>query len=119
MLEVEWTTAEGWGVPRICPIHNLSLHPGAKVFHYAQELFEGMKAFRGEDNKIRLFRPDLNMKRMRTLAGRCCFPVSTNALNYLSTCTIGSHAHERERKGKNLLNSLNFCKLQQKFLSFS
>ncbi|XP_013778427.1 branched-chain-amino-acid aminotransferase, cytosolic-like isoform X1 [Limulus polyphemus] len=74
MLEVEWTAAGGWRVPRICPVHNLSLHPGAKVLHYAQELFEGMKAFRGEDNKIRLFRPDLNMKRMRTSAERCSFP---------------------------------------------
>ena len=41
-----------------------------QVFHYAQELYEGMKAYRGVDGKLRLFRPDLNMKRMNQTAHR-------------------------------------------------
>ena len=45
-----------------------------QVFHYAQELFEGMKAYRGVDGKIRLFRPELNMKRMNVTAERSCLP---------------------------------------------
>ncbi|XP_023214546.1 branched-chain-amino-acid aminotransferase, cytosolic-like, partial [Centruroides sculpturatus] len=74
MFEVEWNASVGWGTPRICPIHHLNLHPAAKVFHYAQELFEGMKAFYGVDNKIRLFRPDVNMKRMLNTAERLDLP---------------------------------------------
>lgn len=75
MFEVEWNASVGWSVPRICPVHNLSLHPAAKVLHYAQEIFEGMKAFCGVDNKIRLFRPDANMKRMLTSAERLDLPL--------------------------------------------
>ena len=40
------------------------------MFHYAQELYEGMKAYRGVDGRLRLFRPDLNMKRMNMTAER-------------------------------------------------
>lgn len=74
MFEVEWREDRGWGQPTICPIHDLRLHPGAKVLHYAIELFEGMKAYRGYDNKIRLFRPDLNAKRMISSAQRSTLP---------------------------------------------
>ena len=38
MLEIEWTLANGWGPPSICPFHNISLHPAAKVLHYAVEV---------------------------------------------------------------------------------
>ena len=49
---------------------NISL----QVLHYAQELFEGMKAYRGVDGKIRLFRPMHNMARMNLTASRACLP---------------------------------------------
>lgn len=75
MLEVEWIAGHGWGRPKICPVHNLSLHPAVKSLHYAQQLFEGMKAYRGVDNQIRLFRPDLNMKRMLATTERCSLPL--------------------------------------------
>jgi branched-chain amino acid aminotransferase len=55
-------------------MHDLVLHPGAKVLHYAVELFEGMKAYRGYDGKIRLFRPDLNLNRMLNSARRSALP---------------------------------------------
>ncbi|XP_066251328.1 branched-chain-amino-acid aminotransferase, cytosolic [Euwallacea similis] len=58
----------GWQKPVIIPFENVSLHPAAKVLHYAVELFEGMKAYRGVDGKIRIFRPDLNMARMNSSA---------------------------------------------------
>uniref|UniRef100_A0A915J8B8 Branched-chain-amino-acid aminotransferase n=1 Tax=Romanomermis culicivorax TaxID=13658 RepID=A0A915J8B8_ROMCU len=74
ILEVEWTSKNGWGRPVIQPMHDLMLHPAAKVLHYAIELFEGLKAYRGADNKIRLFRPELNMHRMVTSAKRVCLP---------------------------------------------
>lgn len=74
MLKVEWTSSAGWGNPLICPVKPLELHPGAKVFHYANELFEGLKAYRGVDNKIRLFRPSENMIRMNSTAQRTSLP---------------------------------------------
>lgn len=74
MLEVDYVVGKGWGKPHISPLHHFSLHPGAKVLHYASELFEGMKAFRGDDDKIRLFRPMENMKRMLSTAERACLP---------------------------------------------
>ncbi|XP_017778448.1 PREDICTED: branched-chain-amino-acid aminotransferase isoform X2 [Nicrophorus vespilloides] len=58
----------GWQKPEIIPFENISLHPAAKVLHYAIELFEGMKAYRGVDGRIRVFRPDLNMQRMNLSA---------------------------------------------------
>ncbi|KAJ8945178.1 hypothetical protein NQ314_009310 [Rhamnusium bicolor] len=58
----------GWQKPIIIPFENISLHPAAKVLHYAIELFEGLKAYRGVDGKIRIFRPDLNMNRMNKSA---------------------------------------------------
>ncbi|CCF57001.1 hypothetical protein KAFR_0B07030 [Kazachstania africana CBS 2517] len=74
MLTVEWTKASGWGIPEIKPYGNLSLDPSACVFHYGFELFEGLKAYRTEDNKITMFRPDKNMERMNKSAARICLP---------------------------------------------
>ena len=74
MLSVSWTDSAGWEEPRIQPLQPLNLHPASKVFHYAQELYEGMKAYRGQDGRVRLFRPELNMKRMNMTAERSCLP---------------------------------------------
>jgi branched-chain amino acid aminotransferase len=74
MFEVEYREDRGWGKPLICPIHDLILHPGAKVLHYAVEVFEGMKAYRGYDGKIRIFRPNLNMNRMLASSRRSALP---------------------------------------------
>ncbi|TSQ23977.1 Branched-chain-amino-acid aminotransferase, cytosolic [Bagarius yarrelli] len=76
MLTVNWTEKGGWEAPQIKPFQNLSLHPASSALHYSIELFEGMKAFRGVDNQIRLFRPMLNMERMYRSAERCCLPPS-------------------------------------------
>ncbi|VDO26772.1 unnamed protein product [Haemonchus placei] len=74
MSFADWSERDGWTHPQITPLRNLSIHPGSKVLHYATELFEGMKAYRGVDNKIRLFRPDKNMARMRRTAHRAALP---------------------------------------------
>ncbi|XP_062512590.1 branched-chain-amino-acid aminotransferase, cytosolic-like [Corticium candelabrum] len=74
MLEVEWDAAEGWKTPKISEFHNLSLSPGSVVLHYALEVFEGTKAYRGDDGKVRLFRPIENMKRMNNSAKRLSLP---------------------------------------------
>ncbi|XP_020382655.2 branched-chain-amino-acid aminotransferase, cytosolic [Rhincodon typus] len=74
MLMIQWTIARGWERPQIKPLQNLSLHPAVSALHYSVELFEGLKAYRGVDNKIRLFRPMLNMQRMLRSANRVCLP---------------------------------------------
>ncbi|VDM95833.1 unnamed protein product [Thelazia callipaeda] len=84
MLEITWSNEKGWSRPLISPIHDLSLHPASKVFHYAVELFEGMKAYRNESNKIYLFRPEKNMERMYQSAIRSALPTfDTNELKKL------------------------------------
>ena len=59
-----------------CSDGPLSLEPSSSVFHYAQCLFEGLKAYRDDSGKVTLFRPDLNMRRMNTSATRIALPVS-------------------------------------------
>ncbi|KAM8845232.1 branched-chain-amino-acid aminotransferase, mitochondrial isoform 2-T2 [Spinachia spinachia] len=74
MLTINWSAKVGWEAPRIKPFQNLSLHPATTALHYSIELFEGMKAFRGVDNHIRMFRPMLNMARMQRSAERSSLP---------------------------------------------
>ena len=64
----------GWHDAEIKPYENFSLDPAAMVLHYSQEIFEGLKAYRGRDNRIFLFRPKDNLKRMNTSATRMCMP---------------------------------------------
>jgi branched-chain amino acid aminotransferase len=63
-----------WQKPRIEPYGPLSLEPGACVLHYSQCLFEGQKAFRGKNGKVRLFRPSFHAARMAKGARRLCMP---------------------------------------------
>ncbi|XP_053462448.1 branched-chain-amino-acid aminotransferase, mitochondrial isoform X2 [Nycticebus coucang] len=74
MLMVEWSEKKGWGQPRIQPFQNLTLHPASSSLHYSLQLFEGLKAFKGGDQRVRLFRPWLNMDRMLRSALRLCLP---------------------------------------------
>lgn len=72
MFVIDYSGLLGWHAPRIVPYQNLRLDPGAAVLHYGQAIFEGMKAFRGDDGKIRLFRPEMNFERMQASAERLC-----------------------------------------------
>ncbi|XP_019947732.2 branched-chain-amino-acid aminotransferase, cytosolic [Paralichthys olivaceus] len=74
MLTIEWSAAEGWQAPLIKPFENLSLHPACSSLHYGIQLFEGLKVYRGDDNRLRIFRPMLNMQRMSNSAKRACLP---------------------------------------------
>ncbi|XKL61311.1 hypothetical protein PGB90_008368 [Kerria lacca] len=75
MLKMEYDRNRGgWQQPEITKFEKLTLHPAAKVLHYATTLFEGMKAFRGVDGKIRLFRPFLNLQRLNKSAEKACLP---------------------------------------------
>jgi branched-chain amino acid aminotransferase len=68
MVVCEWTEKDGWAEPELKPYGPLSLDPATAVFHYGQEIFEGMKAYRQPDGAISLFRPDANAKRFANSA---------------------------------------------------
>jgi branched-chain amino acid aminotransferase len=75
MAMVNYDVAKGgWHDPRVVPYGPLSLDPAAAVLHYAQAMFEGLKAFRGVDGQIRLFRLDRHCRRMNSGADRLCIP---------------------------------------------
>jgi branched-chain amino acid aminotransferase len=65
---------KGWYDPRIEPYGPLSLDPACAVLHYAQAIFDGLKAFRGQDGRVRLFRPHKHIERMNNSARRLCIP---------------------------------------------
>lgn len=74
MLMASWNDKTGWSTPEIKPYGPLSLMPTASVLHYATECFEGMKAYRGYDGKLRLFRPDCNAERLLMSSVRISLP---------------------------------------------
>jgi len=74
MFIMHWNRERGWYNAEICPYRNFSLDPAAMVFHYGQEIFEGLKAYRGVNNQIFLFRPQDNLERMNKSAVRLCMP---------------------------------------------
>ena len=74
MFIMNYDEGEGWHNPRIVPYGPFELDPAAMVLHYAQEIFEGMKAYRTADGSIQLFRPDKNMARMNVSCDRLCIP---------------------------------------------
>jgi branched-chain amino acid aminotransferase len=71
---VEYDSDKGWHDASIEPVRPLSLDPAAMCLHYGQEIFEGMKAYRGGDDSIYLFRPEKNIDRMNLSAERLCMP---------------------------------------------
>jgi branched-chain amino acid aminotransferase len=74
MLSVEWSSDKGWGKPEIAPVKNLSIHPAAKVLHYAVEIFDGFKAYHADDGTVRIFRPERNIARFHKSAMRSVLP---------------------------------------------
>ncbi len=74
MFVMNYTEGKGWHDARIVPYQNLSLAPSAMVFHYGQEMFEGLKAYKGEDGTVYLFRPDMNAKRTNNTNERLVIP---------------------------------------------
>src|SRR6266481_1242679 len=74
MFLADFQEEKGWYDPRVEPYGPLSLDPATAVLHYAQAIFDGLKAFRGVDGKIRLFRPRKHVERMNNSARRLCIP---------------------------------------------
>ena len=74
MFIMDYTAGQGWHDGRIVPYGPLALEPSAMVLHYAQEVFEGLKAYRTADGRIQLFRPIDNARRLNDSCERLCIP---------------------------------------------
>lgn len=74
MFSMEY--ADGaWKNPRIEPYQALAMEPGVAMLHYGQTVFDGYKAFRGVDGEARIFRPDMNARRLHDSCQRLCIPI--------------------------------------------
>lgn len=74
MFIMDYTEGQGWHDPRIVPYGPIMLDPSASVFHYGQEVFEGMKGYKLANGDVQFFRPDENFKRMNDSNERICIP---------------------------------------------
>jgi branched-chain amino acid aminotransferase len=74
MVDICWSEHGGWHRPRVQPYGPIALDPAAAVLHYAQEVFEGLKAYRHEDGSVWTFRPEANGYRMQRSARRLALP---------------------------------------------
>ena len=80
MLTLQYEPKAGWHDPKVVPYAPIPMDPAAGVFHYGQALFEGLKAFRGTDGSVSLFRLDEHCARMARGAPRLCMPPVEPAL---------------------------------------
>ena len=74
LAHISWTEADGWHGHRIEPYGPIAMDPAAAVLHYAQEIFEGLKAYRHDDGGIWAFRPEANASRFAASARRMALP---------------------------------------------
>lgn len=74
MFLMNYTEGKGWHNARIAPFGDISLSPAAMVYHYGQEMFEGLKAYKTEDGRTVMFRPEMNAKRSNNSGRRLCIP---------------------------------------------
>ena len=74
MVRAVWTKSGGWGDGQVEPYGPIQLMPSAAVLHYAQEIFEGLKAYRHADGSVWSFRPEANAERMQRSARRLALP---------------------------------------------
>ena len=88
MFVANFQEEKGWYDPRVEPYAPLPLDPAAAVLHYAQAVFDGLKAFRGVDGKLRLFRPQKHVERLNNSARRMCIPPLDPELALQSIVTV-------------------------------
>ncbi|MBN2222808.1 MAG: branched-chain amino acid aminotransferase [Vallitaleaceae bacterium] len=74
MFMMNYTEGKGWHDARIVPYQPIALEPSAMVFHYGQEMFEGLKAYRSPEGEVLLFRPEMNAERVNQTNDRICMP---------------------------------------------
>ncbi|EFM09605.1 branched-chain amino acid aminotransferase [Paenibacillus curdlanolyticus YK9] len=88
MFIMDYDAGQGWHDPRVVPYGNISLDPAAKVFHYGQTIFEGLKAYRTDDNRVVLFRPDENWKRLNRSNDRLSIPAVDPEIAFEALCAL-------------------------------
>jgi branched-chain amino acid aminotransferase len=74
MLTIDWAATKGWQSPHIRPYAKLAIDPSSVCLHYGIQCFEGMKAYKDKDGRIRLFRPGMNMARLLKSCQRLALP---------------------------------------------
>ncbi|WP_326627035.1 MULTISPECIES: branched-chain amino acid aminotransferase [unclassified Streptomyces] len=74
MVIIKWTEGRGWHDGQLVPYGPLSIDPATNVLHYAQEIFEGLKAYRQPDGSVATFRPEANAERFQRSAHRLAMP---------------------------------------------
>ncbi|UTL72981.1 branched-chain amino acid aminotransferase [Bacillus halotolerans] len=74
MFVMDYEEEKGWHDPRLTPYAPIMLDPSSSVFHYGQAVFEGLKAYRTEDGRVLLFRPEQNIKRLNRSCQRMSMP---------------------------------------------
>jgi branched-chain amino acid aminotransferase len=87
MVSVQWTRAQGWHDARLTAYAPIVMDPATVVLHYAQEVFEGLKAYRQADGGVALFRPDRNAARMNRSCARMALPELPNGL-FVEACEL-------------------------------
>ncbi len=86
VFEMDYDPAKGWHNPTIKPLENLSIHPATMFIHYAQSIFEGLKAFKTRSGEAVIFRADRHIDRLNRSAKRICIPeVDPDFLMYALT----------------------------------
>ena len=80
MFIMDYLEGKGWHDPKIVPYGDFALDPACSTLHYAQAVFDGLKAFRGQDGTIRLFRPQKHAERLNRSCERLCIPELDAAL---------------------------------------
>ncbi|MGP4059496.1 branched-chain amino acid aminotransferase [Halobacillus sp. H74] len=74
MFVMDYEADKGWHEPRIVPYEPLTLDPASMIFHYGQTVFEGLKAYRADDGRVLLFRPEKNFERLNLSSDRLSIP---------------------------------------------
>lgn len=74
MFVMDYTEGKGWHDPRIVPYGPMEFDPSTMIFHYAQAIFEGLKAYKTDEGKVLLFRPEKNIERINISNDRLCIP---------------------------------------------
>ncbi len=94
MFTMDWTAEEGWCNAKIEPYAPIEMDPASLVLHYAQETFEGLKAYRTRDGRILLFRPEMNARRFANSNRRLCMPEMSEEMFVEAVSAVV--AHERD-----------------------
>ncbi|NLZ81958.1 MAG: branched-chain amino acid aminotransferase [Clostridiales bacterium] len=104
MYIMDYETKKGWNDPRIIPYQPLTLEPSSMVFHYGQEMFEGLKAYKTGNGRTLLFRPDKNIERANRTNERLCIPEvpEDDFLNALETLVKVDEAWIPHKEGTSL-----------------